>query len=152
MLVKVTARIVCVFVFLLSCVAKAGNMQPVYSLKNLGLISVSSGATYSRTEVKCNTRSERAYILNKKNSKRWCVEGNETACFDDRIEAASFACVNDIIAVEKGPTEAELTVLAQRQELEQELLLTQEKKIQIKERQLELQRKELKLIELRGDS
>lgn len=155
MLVKFAAYIVCASVVFLSGVAKAGNIQPVYSLKNLGEQEAFDGVTYMRTQVKCNTRTAFSYILNKKRSKEWCIEGNESSCFNDRIEAATDACTNELVVAKKESpksTEVELRVAAERTKLEGELLLTQERKIEVKERQLELRKKELKLIELQGGS
>jgi hypothetical protein len=156
MFVKVLAHSSCVLFGLFSIAATAGNIQPVYSLKNLGELKASDGVTFKKTQVKCNTRSALSYITSQSNSKQWCVEGSSLSCFETRIDAATEACLSDKVLVKApvestvNPTDEELQASAERQNLQDELLLTQQKKIEIQARQLELRKIELELVKLQG--
>lgn len=158
MFVKVLAQSLCVSFSLYSIAATAGNIQPVYSLKNLGELKSSDGFIFKRTQVKCNTRSAFAYITSQLDASNWCLEGDSSACYETRIEAATEACIAKPV-VAKSPTEGELKAtseeskaIAERQKLQDELLLTQQKKVEIQFQQLELRKRELRLMKLKDAS
>lgn len=164
MSVKYLAQVMSVTIGFFSVVATAAEPQSVYSLKNLGSQKNSSGATIKRTQVKCTTHNQFVYIIRDSRVKKWCVEGYEDKCSKERIGAARAACMiglevivandtdnvqpakADVNVVEPKVSEAELLAAAKRKKLEEELLLTQQREIEIKAQQLDLRKKELELI------
>ena len=127
--------------------AFSAKIQPVYSLKNLGDHQNASGESFEKVEVKCNTGSELRYIHRSSKADSWCVNGNPADCFEDRIDAATQACsvlqTPKIVKVTLTPQQ--LLAQAEREKLEDELLANQQKRIELKGRQVELQKRELVL-------
>lgn len=159
MFVKVLAQSLCVSFSFFSIAASAGNNQPVYSLKNLGELKSPDGVTFKRTQVKCNTRSAFAYITSQLNADKWCLEGDDSSeCYETRIDAATEACfAKQAVAktseqVRAKPTLEARQALDQRQKLQDELLLTQQKTVELQFQQLELRKQELKLLKLKDAS
>lgn len=135
--------------------AIAGQTQPVYSVKNLGEQQDASGKSFMSVEVKCNVRPDLRYIEKASGSKVWCVAGMPDECDEDRIGAASKACVSDIpentaqsseSRSEATLTQAQLVEQAERRALESELIRNQQRKLELNNRQLELRKLELDLL------
>ena len=170
MSVKFLAQVTGVTLGLFSVVAVAENLQSVYSLKNFGTKQTASGEMVKRTQVKCNAHSQYVYIIRKLKAKKWCVEGAENKCDKTRIGAATKACLLDPatlsvqapnkpqvqvepkVQAEPKVSEAELKALAEREKLEAELKLTQQKKDELKAKQSDLRKKELELKRLKDES
>lgn len=132
------------------------KIQPVYSLKNLGDdYQDASGKKFKKLQIKCNTDSGLRYIHRTKGSELWCVNGDSRECSEDRIEAATKACLmsaNSAVAIETPakapaaePSEVQLKAQVERAKLEEEFMANQQKKIELRERQLELRKRELEL-------
>jgi hypothetical protein len=137
--------------------ASGAKFQPVYSLKNLGEQQDANGNSFERVQVKCNTGRKLKYIHRNAGNEGWCVTGNSTECFLERIDAATSACSVDRSSINapaiasvpvkqlKQPSEEQLRKQAERDDLQAELMINQQKKIELRTRQLELQKRELEL-------
>ncbi|MGK0375277.1 MAG: hypothetical protein ACJA2E_001754 [Arenicella sp.] len=136
--------------------AVGAKFQPVYSLKNLGQQQDAAGLSFQKVQVKCNTGPQLRYVHRNADAKDWCVNGNSSECFEERMEAATRACSvakNEITAptiiadqgVVKSPSPEQLSAQIERDKLQQELIANQQKKIELRTRQLELKKRELKL-------
>ncbi len=161
MVVKSVYLVMSLVVGFIICVTFSGSaygtkIQPVYSLKNLGDdYKDVSGKEYKKLQIKCNTGPEPRYIHRIKGSELWCVNGDQRECSEDRIEAATKACLMSApsaVAIETpskapttAPSEAQLKADAERANLEEEFMANQQKKIELRERQLELRKRELEL-------
>ena len=129
------------------------KIQPVYSLKNLGEQPSMTGKSYQKVEIKCNTSKDLRYIHRNDGDQVWCVNGNSSECFDERMGAATRACSVDKAMILSG-SDKELTRIKsaeqrladiERNKLEQELMANQQKKIELRTRKLELRKRELEL-------
>jgi hypothetical protein len=144
--------------------ASGAKFQPVYSLKNLGEQQDAVGNSFERVQVKCNTGRALRYIHRGAGSDDWCVNGDIAKCFDERIDAATRACsvdrgTNAVPAIaptatvkSKQPSAELLRKQAERAELQEELMVNQQKKIELRTRQLELRKRELELQVLRDSN
>ena len=139
--------------FAFSVSAFGAKIQPVYSLKNLGEQPSMTGKSYQKVEIKCNTSKDLRYIHRNDGDQVWCVNGNSSECFDERMGAATRACSVDKAMILSG-SDKELTRIKsaeqrladiERNKLEQELMANQQKKIELRTRKLELRKRELEL-------
>jgi hypothetical protein len=133
------------------------KIQPVYSLKNLGDQPSMTGKSYQKVEIKCNTIKDLRYIHRNDGDQVWCVNGNSSECFDERMGAATRACSVEkamILSDAVSGSDRELTRIknaeqlladVERNKLEQELMAIQQKKIELRTRKLELRKRELEL-------
>jgi len=136
--------------------AFGAKIQPVYSLKNLGDgHQDASGNAYKKLQIKCNTGPEPRYIHRTKGSKLWCVNGDANECSEERIDAATRACVMGVDSIVSkvasttsepaAPSAAQLQARAERKKLEDELITNRQQTIALRERQLVLRKRELEL-------
>lgn len=133
--------------------AFGAKFQPVYSLKNLGEQQDAGGVSFQKVEVKCNTGSQLRYVHRNAGAENWCVNGNSSECFEERIKAATRACsvaksvitTSSMANTEESSDAENLKAQLERDQLQQELLANQQKKIQLRTRQLELKKRELEL-------
>lgn len=139
--------------------ARAAQIQPVYSLKNLGDHQTASGEKYQKVQVKCNTTADLLYIHRVSREENWCVNGDSSECFAERIDAATRACnlgsralVAPTSAPLSAPSAEELQAQAERKKLEEELLANEQKKIELRARQLELRKRELQLLSQQNEN
>ena len=139
--------------FAFSVSAFGAKIQPVYSLKNLGDQPSMTGKSDQKVEIKCNTSKDLRYIHRNDGDQVWCVNGNSSECFDERMGAATRACSVDKAMILSG-SDKELTRIKsaeqrladiERNKLEQELMANQQKKIELRTRKLELRKRELEL-------
>jgi hypothetical protein len=136
--------------------ALGAKFQPVYSLKKLGEQQDAVGNSFQRVQVKCNTGRELRYLHRDVGAQVWCVNGNSAECFEERMDAATRACSVDsgsIIAPATGsaavavkqPSAEQLRKQTERDDLQKELMINQQKKIELRTQQLELRKRELEL-------
>ncbi len=136
--------------------ASGAKFQPVYSLKKLGEQQDAVGNSFERVQVKCNTGPELRYLHRDVGAEAWCVNGNSAECFEERMDAATRACSVDSSSIlapaiasaavpVKQPSAEQLLKQAERNDLQKELMINQQKKIELRTRQLELRKRELEL-------
>lgn len=130
--------------------ASGARFQSVYSIKNLGEQQDADGNVYERVQVRCNTGPGLRYLHRDASTEGWCVNGTTTECFKERLDAATRACRADkssIIApaTAKQPSAEKIRKQAERDALERELAINQQKKIELRTRRLELRKRELEL-------
>ena len=138
--------------FAVSFSASGAKFQPVYSLKKLGKQQDAVGNSFETVQVKCNTGPELRYLHRDAGTEDWCVNGNSAECFEERMDAATRACGVDksaiaapaAVPVKLSSTER-LRKQAERNELQNELMINQQKTIELRTRQLELRKRKLEL-------
>lgn len=130
--------------------ASGAKFQSVYSLKHLGKQQDADGNSFERVQVRCNTGPELRYLHRDDTTEGWCVNGNTTECFKARLDAATKACSTDKNAITapataKQPNAEKLRKQAERDALQKELVINQQKKIELRSRRLELRKRQLEL-------